>query len=379
MAVYAGAGRVDIDAAVSGGGQIQALSGTLGLNGGGSSDGFSLIVDPSATLRFGARLGSATGGTFTLTGGSYGVGRTEIAGCTVDMSAAGAATFDTGLTLSSGMLKLGNAFGWAKAVTMTGGTLSMGVQMIADSAASLCGGLITGMGGVFSLNGTSVLQTGLSIDGGRIIQNNGAAIWNGGSYVIGGGDTTLGTHGGLLVNAGGATLAIEGDLAVSGAGAISNAGTLTKSGGGGTSTIGVGVSNSGTIALSAGTLSLSQAVSGGGTFVLDGGGVLDLVGGISGGGSMQFLHPGGTLKTHGIGLFAASISGFAAGDVLDVASVLLSGGVTPTLDYTSLGNGGTLMVNDGSHAASFALLGSFVASSFHLASDGHGGTAVTYG
>src|SRR5262249_51731426 len=39
--------------------------------------------------------------------------------------------------------------------------------------------------------------------------------------------------------------------------------------------------------------------------------------------------------------------------------------------------GGTLTVSDGRHAQSLALLGQYMASSFSMASDGHGGTLIT--
>ena len=50
-----------------------------------------------------------------------------------------------------------------------------------------------------------------------------------------------------------------------------------------------------------------------------------------------------------------------------------------TLGYSvNSGNtGGTLSVSDGTHTANLALLGSYMASNFAMASDGHGGTAVT--
>jgi hypothetical protein len=39
--------------------------------------------------------------------------------------------------------------------------------------------------------------------------------------------------------------------------------------------------------------------------------------------------------------------------------------------------GDTLTVSDGLHAQSLALLGQYMASSFSMASDGHGGTLIT--
>jgi hypothetical protein len=49
-----------------------------------------------------------------------------------------------------------------------------------------------------------------------------------------------------------------------------------------------------------------------------------------------------------------------------------------TLGYSPNSNatGGTLSVTDGAHSAKIALLGNYIASSFALASDNHGGTMV---
>ena len=54
-------------------------------------------------------------------------------------------------------------------------------------------------------------------------------------------------------------------------------------------------------------------------------------------------------------------------------------GAQTTLAYSenTAGNGGTLTVNDGRHAAAIALLGNYMAGSFATTADGHGGTLVT--
>jgi hypothetical protein len=56
----------------------------------------------------------------------------------------------------------------------------------------------------------------------------------------------------------------------------------------------------------------------------------------------------------------------------------------PAKDYVSRcharsepAKAGALSVGDGAHAANVALLGSYMASSFAMASDGHGGTLIT--
>jgi hypothetical protein len=54
-------------------------------------------------------------------------------------------------------------------------------------------------------------------------------------------------------------------------------------------------------------------------------------------------------------------------------------GAQTTLAYSrnAAGNGGTLTVSDGRHAAALALIGNYMAGSFVVAADGHGGTLVT--
>ena len=56
----------------------------------------------------------------------------------------------------------------------------------------------------------------------------------------------------------------------------------------------------------------------------------------------------------------------------------LAFGAHTTLGYSPNSNqtGGTLTVGDGSHAASIALLGNYIASSFAIAGDSNGGTMV---
>jgi hypothetical protein len=54
-------------------------------------------------------------------------------------------------------------------------------------------------------------------------------------------------------------------------------------------------------------------------------------------------------------------------------------GAQTTLAHTrnAAGTGGLLTVSDGRHAAAIALLGNYIAGSFVVAADGHGGTLVT--
>ena len=73
--------------------------------------------------------------------------------------------------------------------------------------------------------------------------------------------------------------------------------------------------------------------------------------------------------------YKGSIAGFAASDVLDLRQIAFSG---QSAGYTPTGaSSGTLTLTDGTHSAALKLLGSYTASSFNLASDTHGGTAIT--
>jgi hypothetical protein len=226
------------------------------------------------------------------------------------------------------------------------------------------------------LQGPTELGSGLAIDGGRILENAGTLTWNGGSLLIAGGDASQAVHSAELLNAAGATLLIDGTASINSQGnaSVLNAGTILLAGGTGNSQVYANVNNSGTIAVSAGTLTLEQGASGPGTFLLDGDAVLDFAGAVTGGATMQFLHAGGTLETAGTGLFGATVSGFGGSDVLDAAAVVYSA------SDTKLFSGGTLTVSDGTHTALFGLTGNYTSGgTFHLATDGHGGTAITFG
>ena len=75
--------------------------------------------------------------------------------------------------------------------------------------------------------------------------------------------------------------------------------------------------------------------------------------------------------------FSGTIAGFGGQDQIDLADV--GYGAKSTLGYLANSNntGGTLTVNDGTHTATLALLGQYIAGSFVAASDGHGGTLVS--
>ena len=94
-------------------------------------------------------------------------------------------------------------------------------------------------------------------------------------------------------------------------------------------------------------------------------------------GIVSFAGPEGTLQLDSASGFTGQVSGFGALNQIDLAAIGF--GANTTLGYTpnNTSTGGTLTVSDGTHTASIALLGQYMAASFATASDGHGGTLVT--
>jgi hypothetical protein len=171
-----------------------------------------------------------------------------------------------------------------------------------DAATSNAGSIFLNLGQIVAnapfINSGSISTSGnITIRGTSSFTNNGVFQWNGGivedgsgfinnssSFSIsgpdtktmfepflntgkvsqsGGGDLALG-HGQTLTNQAGALFDITDDSTISAGfqgGVFANAGTLRKSGGAGTSSIGVPLTNTGTIAVNSGTLSFTDALS----------------------------------------------------------------------------------------------------------------------
>lgn len=223
-------------------------------------------------------------------------------------------------------------------------------------AAAVVNGLLTGPQATV-LTGMSLVGGALQVDGGRAVKNTGTLTWNGGTIALGSGDPTATNHTGTLDNAAGALFAIQGNA------------TLTGSG---TS----GLIDNGTVDVSAGTLTVQPAVTGNGTFLLHGLSTLDFAAVVGSGSTISFLSPTATLKVETLGAFGSTILGFAKGDTIDVAPVPF--GLATMLNFAQAGSGGTLTVSDGTHSSAFSLTGSYNTAGFHMASDNHGGTAVTF-
>jgi hypothetical protein len=82
----------------------------------------------------------------------------------------------------------------------------------------------------------------------------------------------------------------------------------------------------------------------------------------------------GTLKLDSAQSYTGGVSGLTESDTLDLSN--LAYGPNMTLGYSGTSAGGILSVGNGSQNANIALLGNYIASTFTLSSDGHGGTSV---
>jgi hypothetical protein len=92
-------------------------------------------------------------------------------------------------------------------------------------------------------------------------------------------------------------------------------------------------------------------------------------------GKVTFAGPTGTLRLDESWGFTGKVASFRGQDFIDLADITF--GAQTTLGYSGNGAGGTLKVGDGIHSARIALLGTYMASSFAAASDGHGGTLIS--
>jgi hypothetical protein len=82
------------------------------------------------------------------------------------------------------------------------------------------------------------------------------------------------------------------------------------------------------------------------------------------------------LRLGGGKTLTAAVSGFAAGDTIDLSSMKF--GATEKLKYVQSGTSGTLTITEGTQKTTITLFGQYVAAGFHMRADTGNGTAITY-
>jgi autotransporter passenger strand-loop-strand repeat protein len=166
-------------------------------------------------------------------------------------------------------------------------------------------------------------------------------------------------------------------------GVVASAGTLKVSSGGTASATTVLSGGNETVfsggrvlrtVLSGGTLTVSSGATILGGLTLHGGRAV-ISGTMAAGQTATFVGVSGVLELDNLAGFKAKISGLSdPSDKIDLGGFTFSAGESVT--WVQSGTSGTLGVTDGAKHATLTLIGSYTASSFHLTSDGHGGTFV---
>ena len=234
---------------------------------------------------------------------------------TVDVTIAGATTVSLGSDA-------------AKTVTLSGGvTLQGGMVTVSDGAT--LDGTNTLSGASLSANGGTIANVGTLLLGGSNNATITGPLDNAGTITLtGAGNLVLATAGGTLTdsNQAGGVIDLQstgGIQSTGGSGlSLNNAGTIEKSLGAGTAAIELALSNSGAIAVTAGTLALTGGdltSLAGSSLTVAAGAVADL----TGGGAQTY---GGILTATGAGTIALSggeLDVGASGLTLDAAAGLL--------------------------------------------------------
>jgi hypothetical protein len=307
-------------------GNITAASGdTLSLTGAG--DVLSGKLSGAGTIAF-------TGGTDTLSG-------TTLAATSVSIAAGATVTLSGALTLS-------------KTLAVTSTHLE-----IAGVGATLSGGGSL----VLSDDATNVIKGVVST----------ATLTNAADKIIGAGQLGDGVM--KLVNEAGGTIDGDDSAALTiytGGNTITNAGLIENTGAGGT-TIKSAIANTGTLEVTAGTLTVSGAVSGAGGVTIAGG-VADFTGVFTQ--AVTFSKTTGILELGKSVGYTGTLTGFSKTGTTSLDLVDIAFGSTTKATYSGTTTAGVLTVSNGTHTAKINLVGDFTSSTFTVSGDGHGGTTV---
>jgi len=270
--------------------------------------------------------------------------------------------------------------------TLSGATINAGGTGILKDGATLSGSVTLGSGGTALVSG-AVTDSGtlmassasslLKIDSSGVVNGAAVVVGHGLVDVLSGGTANVaflatGSGGLIIADTSGSTAAFTG--AVSGFGGVGHANHTQF-----IDLIGVAFS-SGQI-----TSSYTQVGSGGTLFVSSGGvevAEIHLIGNYSSGnfhvtsgisGSVKITDPA---VVNGGSVVSGPAQPFPGGGI-DLPNIAFGAHTTLAYSQNNAGTGGTLTVSDGRHAAAIALLGNYMAGSFAVAADGHGGTLVT--
>ena len=354
-------------------GAVLGSGGTQTVSAGGFAIGDTVGINASQTL--------SSGG---FTSGSV-IRGTEIVlfGGVASSSIVSASGLGTGELVSGGGVVVGTVLSGGGSLSLSGTTsttFGAGSSTTVVTAAAIASNTTVTSGSVFIYNGGSTIRTTLAA----------AAVFGFSVYedIYGGStsDTTVssgaveivygGMTNGTTVWGGGTQTVIAGtalnDVIMTGA-AVNNSATLAYTETvGATRTFAGNLNGSGIVIQSGeGTLALSGFLRGfTGTLVISGGTLELTSAGAAGSATIDFaLSTAGALRIDGTTGPANAISGFFAGDTIDLAGLSFGGNTTPTV------SGNTVTISEGTASETLTIAGA-AATNLTLASDGAGGTKL---
>jgi hypothetical protein len=269
-------------------------------------------------------------------------------------------------------------------------TNNAGAMVVSDGAMLPLSGLINNSGTI-ALNSTGnetsleliqqgiILQGGgtlaLSDSGGNVIAGTESDVFFtnvdnliSGAGHLGAGQMTLVNSGTILAN-GSHVLVID-----TGTNVVTNSGTFEATGSGGL-VVESALANTGSLWANGGNITLQGEVTGAGSATIDGTATLEF-----GAGSDQHVTfadgAAGRLTLDDSAGFTGTVSGFGAGDSLDLGDVVFGNMSLITYAANDAGTGGTLIVSDGTHDTQIMLSGPYEAAGSQA--DGQGGTLLAY-
>jgi hypothetical protein len=362
-------GSVGLSGAVNGAGALSQSGGnetvnagaTIGLSAWSLTNSAALTLDENLSFT-GALTEDATssitiaaGDTLTVTGAA------TLAGA---FAATGALSLGAGSkTTINGAATVASAFseGSATATVLSGDTLALKGASTFSAGANINGaGVVTVVSA--SLTGLTIGGTATFTDAGSVDQTGAITI----------GDATASAA--KLTISKGATYKIDGNVGIargkSSASTITVGGTLLKASGSGVSIVAVKVVDSGQIEAGTGTLDFTQALTGKGGMKIDAGATLEVANTAASTLTATFNGAGATLALTKASKFAATIAGFTTGQTIDLVK-------TAATAATINGSDQLVIVNGTTAVATLQLAGTYTGAVFNVASDGHGGSAIT--
>ena len=281
------------------------------------------------------------------------------------------ALYNNGSILSLGANEtVAGAFAQSSGSTLSlnGHTLTLGGAATFQSSSQAP--LISGPGTLVTQGLTSLTGNNPSaVIGGSATWDNAGTVLDYQSFQIGNSNTVAAA----TVNQAGGVFDLVANVAITSgstpASTFANAGLLEMTNVGGTSSLGLAVSNTGTVLTVGGGLSFSGAISGTGMLEVTAGGTLGFSNSVAATQSLKFLDntSAASITLTSATSFGATISGFVQGDTIDLTNITNATGTFAA---------GVLTFTDNTSSAVVAKLKFTGTPNFSFNSDGHGGTII---